>query len=82
MIVKDLTVKVSYRVSYGDVKMPKDVFNQLIKAQEHGDEIEMGGISKYPEAYEWLSNNIEERDCIDWSAEIDDCIPKVKKVKA
>jgi hypothetical protein len=74
MIVKDLTVKVSYRVGYGGVEMPQEVYDQLVEAQENGDEIEMGGISKYPDAYEWLSNNIKERDCMDWSAEIDDCI--------
>jgi hypothetical protein len=74
MIVKDLTVKVSYRVGYGGVEMPQKVYDQLVEAQENGDEIEMGGISKYPDAYEWLSDNIKERDCMDWSAEIDECI--------
>ena len=74
MIVKDLKLKVSYRVGYGGVEMPREVYDQLVEAQENGDEIEMGGISKYPDAFEWLSNNIKERDCMDWSAEIDDCI--------
>lgn len=72
--VKDLTVKVSYKVGYGDVEMPQKVYDQLIEAEENGDEIEMEGMSKYPDAYEWLSNNIRERDCMEWSAEIEDCI--------
>lgn len=73
MNVKDLTVKVTYRVGLGDVEMPKKVHEQLIKASEKGDEIEMGGIiSKYPDAYAWLSDNIRERDCMEWSAEIED----------
>jgi hypothetical protein len=70
--IKDLTVKVTYRVGLGEVEMPEKVHQQLLEASENGDEIEMGGISKYPDAYEWLSDNIRERDCMDWSAEIED----------
>jgi hypothetical protein len=71
--IKDLTVKVTYRVGLGDVEMPKNVHEQLIQASENGDEIEMGGVnSKYSDAYEWLSINILERDCMDWSAEIEE----------
>lgn len=65
MIVKDLTVKVSYRVGYDGVEMPQKVYDQLIKAQENGYEIQMGGISKYPDAFQWLSDNIKEGDCMD-----------------
>jgi hypothetical protein len=70
--IKDLTVKVTYRVGLGEVEMPEKVHQQLLEASENGDEIEMGGISKYPDAYEWLSDNIRERDCMDWSAEIEE----------
>jgi hypothetical protein len=70
--IKDLTVKVTYRVCLVEVEMPEKVHQQLLEASENGDEIEMGGISKYPDAYEWLSDNIRERDCMDWSAEVDD----------
>lgn len=70
--IKDLTVKVTYRVGLGEVEMPEKVHQQLLEASEKGDEIEMGGISKYPDAYEWLSDNIRERDCMDWSVEIED----------
>ncbi len=70
--IKDLTVKVTYRVGLGEVEMPEKVHQQLLEASENGDEIEMGGISKYPDAYEWLSDNIRERDCMDWEAEIEE----------
>jgi hypothetical protein len=70
--IKDLTVKVTYRVGLGEVEMPEKVHQQLLEASENGDEIEIGGISKYPDAYEWLSDNIREPDCMDWSAEIED----------
>jgi hypothetical protein len=70
--IKDLTVKVTYRVGLGGVEMPEKVHQQLLEASENGDEIEMGGISKYPDAYDWLSDNIRERDCMDWEAEIEE----------
>ena len=70
--IKDLTVKVTYRVGLGEVEMPEKVHQQLLEASENGDEIEMCGISKYPDAYEWLSDNIRERDCMDWEAEIEE----------
>lgn len=72
MVVKDLTVKVTYRVGLGEVEMPEKVHQQLLEASENDEEIEMCGISKYPEAYEWLSANISERDCMYWVAKIED----------
>lgn len=74
MIVKDLTVSINYRVSYGDVEMPQEVYDQLVLSQKKGHEIKMGGREEYEDAYEWLSSNIREGDCTDWAAEIDDCI--------
>jgi len=70
--IKDLTVKVTYRVGLSEAEMPEKVHQQLLESSENGDEIEMGGISKYPDAYEWLSENIHERDCMDWEAEIEE----------
>lgn len=70
--IKKLTVKVTYMVGLGEVEMPTKIHKQLLKASENGDEIEIGGISKYHDAYEWLSGTIRECDCTDWSAEIRD----------
>lgn len=70
--IKDLTVKVTYTVGLCEVEMPEEVHKQLLEAFGNGDEIEMGGLSEYPDAYEWLSCNIRERDCMDWCAEIED----------
>lgn len=70
--IKDLTVKVTYRVGLGEVEMPEKVHQQLLEASKKDDEIKMGSISKYSDAYEWLSDNIRERDCMDWEAEIED----------
>jgi len=70
--VKDLTVEVKYRVGLGSVEMPQEVYDQLIEATDNGDVIDPSGMPKYPEAAEWLSDNIRERDCMDWECEIED----------
>ena len=70
--VKDLTVKVTYHVGLGDVEMPQEVYDQINEAAENGDEISISGMSEYPEALQWLSDNIREGDCMDWVAEIED----------
>lgn len=72
VIVNNLSVRVTYKVGLGNIEMPEDVREQLIQAAENCDEIEMNGMQEYPEAYEWLSNNIREGDCFAWIAEIDD----------
>jgi len=70
--VKDLTVKVTYHVGLGDVEMPQEVYDQINEAINNGDEIDPSGMPKYPEAAEWLSDNIREGDCMAWVAEIVD----------
>jgi len=66
--VKKLNLTITYKVGYGDVKMPKEIYEQLLKAAENGEEIEM---HKYPDVADWMSSNVAERDCFDWKAEID-----------
>jgi hypothetical protein len=66
--VKKIGLTITYKVGYGNVKMPKEVYEQLLRAAENGDEIEM---HKYPDVADWMSSNVSERDCFDWKAEID-----------
>jgi len=70
--VNNLQVKVTYKVGLGDIEMPDKVHEQLTKAAESGDEIEMGSSEKYPEAYEWIIDNIRQGDCFDFTAEVED----------
>lgn len=70
--VKDLTVKVTYRVGLGDVEMPQKVYDQIVEAAENGDDIDPSDPRKYADAADWLSENIRERDCMDWEAEIEE----------
>ncbi|WP_299576638.1 hypothetical protein [uncultured Sunxiuqinia sp.] len=69
--VEDLQVTVTYRVGLGDVSMPEKVYKQLFDAAKNGDEID-GSSMTYSDAAEWLSDNIRERDCMDWECEIDE----------
>jgi len=70
--VKDLTVEVKYRVGLGNVEVPDDVFEQLVEAADNWDRIDPTMMNKYVEAAEWLTENIRERDCMDWEYEIED----------
>lgn len=69
--IKELNVKVTYEVGLGNLKMPLEVYNQIMEADENGDEIDgMSSAGKYLEASEWLGSNIRERDCMEWKAEV------------
>lgn len=71
MKIDNLTVTVKYRVGLGKLKVPKKVYDQLIAAEKRGDTLEPDNM-KYPDATEWLSDNIREKDCMDWECEIYD----------
>jgi hypothetical protein len=70
--VKKITVKVFYRVELGNIQMHEKAYKQIVQASKYGDDIEMRGMSKYPDAYEFIHNNIREKDCMDWSAEVEE----------
>ncbi len=54
--IKDLDVKVTYRVGLGDIKVPDKVFKQLTEISEKGIELDATGMT-YPEANDlWVGN--------------------------
>jgi hypothetical protein len=67
--VNRLSLTVTYKVGYGEINMPKEIYEQMVEAAQKGDEIEM---HKYPDVADWMSSNVSEEDCIDWKAEIDE----------
>lgn len=69
--IKDLTVSITYRVGLGDVDVPDRVYKELINIYENGGETHDEDF-KNSEATEWLMNNIRQKDCMDWSAEIEE----------
>lgn len=70
--IKKISVTITYKVGLGEIKAPENVIKQLKKAHENNIEISSGIFQdEYEEAYEWLVNNIKEKDCYDWNCEID-----------
>lgn len=69
--LKNIQLTVTYTVSLGNVKVSKEVFNQLNSAFELGDEIDVNNPA-YLKAADWINSNVKESDCMDWRVEIDD----------
>lgn len=69
--IKDLTVKVTYTVGLGNVKVPNEVYEQLERMADYGLSVEDDYSEEYVEAFNWLSTNIKERDCYNWSYEVE-----------
>lgn len=70
--IKKISVTITYKVGLGEIKAPENVIKQLKKAHENNIEISTGIYQdEYDEAYEWLIDNIKEKDCYDWTCEID-----------
>lgn len=69
--VEHFQVTVTYKVGLGDLEIPKNVYDQLVEVDQNSDTIDPSWM-KYPEAADWLSNNIKEGDCMQWEVEIDD----------
>lgn len=69
--IEDLSVKVTYKVGLGNLTVPKKVLKQLNAIYDTGSEIDGTGMD-YPEAVEWLRDNIREADCHDLEYEIEE----------
>lgn len=69
--IKDLTVKVTYRVGLGNVKVPDEVYDELAKAYDEGGDVS-DCRDEFENASEWLLDNIRQRDAMDWEFEIED----------
>ena len=69
--IKDLTIKVTYRVGLGNVEVPDEVYNELAKAYDEGGDVPEWD-DELENAKESLSDNIREADAMEWEYEIDD----------
>lgn len=69
--IKDLTIKVTYRVGLSNIEVPDEVYNELAKAYDEG-----GDVSEWDDelenANEWLLDNIRQNDAMGWEFEIED----------
>jgi RNAse (barnase) inhibitor barstar len=64
--IKNLTVTVTYAVSYEDIEVSDEVYEQLTNNSEFAE-----GYVENLEALDWLSENIKEQDAMAWKYEID-----------
>nr|DAS17116.1 MAG TPA: hypothetical protein [Caudoviricetes sp.] len=69
--LKDLNVKVTYNVGLSDVDVPEKVAQQLEQMADYGFSVCDSEISKYPDAFNWLSENISEEDALYWEYEVE-----------
>lgn len=69
--IKDLTIKVTYRVGLGNVEVPDEVYNELAKAYDEGGDVPEWD-DELENANEWLLDNIRQNDAMDWEFEIID----------
>lgn len=73
--IKGLTVKVTYRVSLGDVEVSDEVYEALGGCYDKGGDVPEEHICATDEesiASEWLNDNIKEADAMDREYEIED----------
>lgn len=68
-IKTNIEVKVTYTVSLGEVEIPQDVYGELMEIYQQSETVDWNDERK---ATEWLLRNIEENDCLDWEAEINE----------
>lgn len=69
--IKDLTIKVTYRVGLSDVEVPDEVYDELAKAYDEGGDVPEWDY-ELENANEWLLDNIRQEDAMDWEFEIDE----------
>lgn len=72
-IIKDLTVKVTYRVRLENVEVSDKVYDELSQCYDEGREVFPNGITDEESfAFEWLSDNIREDDAMEWRYDIEE----------
>lgn len=76
--IKDLTIRVNYRMGLSDLEVADDIYNGLIKMADKisvsADEVDMAKDKDMQAAFEWLSYNINEDDSMSFEYEVEDLI--------
>ena len=72
--IKKIRVTINYSVGLGELNVDKKTYSELKELFENGVNVTLGDVSEmqFPNASEWLRNNIKERDCYNWECEIDE----------
>ena len=72
--IKDIQVKMTFRVGLGGYDASDKAFEQLKEIQESGIEISSDSFDaeKYPDALAWLDNYISSQDAYEWNYEVEE----------
>ena len=62
--IEMISVKTTFRVGVGGFEVSQKVYDQLLEMEENDIELDGTG-DKYPEANEWLRDNVHLGDCTD-----------------
>ncbi len=69
--IESITVKTSFTVGLGDVKVPDKIHKQLNEIANNCIDLNDSDL-KYPEVAEWMRDNIKIGDCYNCVYEIED----------
>ena len=69
--IDNMTVTVTYTVVLNDVEVPDNVYEGLMSRDEFSED-DIDASYNETKAYDWLSDNINEHDAMDWFYEIVD----------
>lgn len=75
--IKDLTIKVTYTVGLCDIEVSDSIYDALAQCYDEGGEVPMPdecsitGRKELAKAAEWITDNIQESDAMDWEYEIE-----------
>ncbi|MDR0681743.1 MAG: hypothetical protein LBG15_07850 [Dysgonamonadaceae bacterium] len=68
--IKELTITVTYKVSYGEIMVSDDIAEELEALYDSGGHCDCN--SDNGEAVEWLNDHTDEADAFDWEYEINE----------
>ena len=69
--ISNLTVTVKYTVGLIGVEVPDDVFEGMSSRYNFAADL-LNMSDEENAAFEWLADNIEERDAMEWECEVDE----------
>ena len=79
--IKKIRVTIEYSVGLGDYDADEKTISELKEIYEEGIVLDSSGASdlQFPNACNWLRDNIRERDRFGWRCEIDQFLTQVSE---
>jgi hypothetical protein len=71
--INHIDVKMTFNVSLFNIKVPDDVYEQLMELGENSITIDHND-DEFPDAKDWLDNNISSDDAYMWEYEVEEFV--------